>query len=60
MSPAATFRRTCSVGPNDSRRPSHAPLAYDGNLVVYINLRLYNHLNGLGVYKWPPKAPNVR
>jgi hypothetical protein len=21
--------------PSDSRRPSHAPLAYDGNMVVY-------------------------
>jgi hypothetical protein len=28
MSLADTFRRTCSVGLTDSRRPSHALLAY--------------------------------
>jgi len=38
MSLADTFRRTCSVGPTGSRRPSHAPFAYDGNLVVYAKL----------------------
>jgi len=27
---------------------------------VHINLRLYNDLKGLGVYKWPPKVPNAR
>jgi len=38
MSLADTFTRTCSVGPSDSRHPSHAPFAYDGNLVVYAKL----------------------
>jgi len=41
MSLADTFRRTCSVCLTDSRRPSHAPLAYDGNLVVYAKLLIY-------------------
>src|SRR5262249_36946291 len=40
MSLADTLRRTCSVGPTDSRRLSHAPLAYDGNLVVYAKLSI--------------------
>jgi hypothetical protein len=39
MSLADTFRRPCSVGPTDSRHPSHAPLACDGNLVVYVKLQ---------------------
>ena len=34
-------RRTCSVGPTDSRRPSHALLAYDGNMVAYAKLRIF-------------------
>ena len=34
MSLVDTFRRTCSVGPTDSRHLSHAPLAYEGNMVV--------------------------
>ena len=34
MSLADTFRRTCSVGPTDSRHPSHALVAYDGNMVA--------------------------
>jgi len=38
MSLAATFRRTCSVCLTDSRRPSHALLAYDGNMVAYAKL----------------------
>jgi hypothetical protein len=38
MSLADTFRRTCLVGPTDSRRPSHAPLAYGGKMVVYAKL----------------------
>jgi hypothetical protein len=45
MSLADTFRRTCSVGPTDSRRPSHRPshalLAYDGNMVAYAKLRIF-------------------
>jgi hypothetical protein len=41
MSLADTFRRTCSVGPTDPRCPSHAPLAYDGNLVVYAKLLIF-------------------
>jgi hypothetical protein len=41
MSLADTFRRTCSVGPTDSRRPSHALPTYDGNMVVYAKLQIY-------------------
>jgi len=41
MSLADTFRRTCSVGPTDSRHQSHALLAYDGNTVAYAELRLF-------------------
>jgi hypothetical protein len=41
MSLADTFRRTCSVGPTDSRRPSHALLAYDGNMIAYAKLRSF-------------------
>jgi len=38
MSLADTFRRTWLVCPTDSRRPSHAPFAYGGNLVVYAKI----------------------
>jgi hypothetical protein len=41
MSLADTFRRICSVGPTDSRRPSHALPAYDGNMVAYAKLRSF-------------------
>jgi len=41
MSLADTFRRTCSVGPSDSRRPSHAPFACDGKMVVYAKLLIF-------------------
>jgi len=40
-------RRTCSVGPTDSRRPSHAPLAYDGNMVAYATEGCVSDLKGL-------------
>jgi hypothetical protein len=32
---------TCLVGPTDSRYPSHALLAYDGNMVAYAKLRSF-------------------
>jgi len=41
MSLADRFRRTCSVAPTVSRRPSHALLAYDGNMVAYAKLRSF-------------------
>ena len=41
MSLADTFRRTCSVGPTDSRRPSHALLAYEGNMVADAKLLIF-------------------
>ena len=51
MSLAALWPAPVRLAPTDSRRPSHALLAYDGNMVA---LRLYNDLKGLWVQKWPP------
>src|SRR6516164_1553341 len=39
--PRRSLASTCSVGPTDSRRPSHALLAYDGNMVAYAKLRIF-------------------
>jgi hypothetical protein len=42
MSLADTFRRTCSVGPTDSRRASHALVAYDGTNVKRVMIFMLN------------------
>src|SRR5215831_16363025 len=49
--PRRSLASTCSVGPTDSRHPSHAPLAYDGNL-------LCNDIKGLGGVQMAAQGTN--
>jgi len=41
MSLAALWPAPVQLAPTDSRRPSHALLAYDGNMVAYAKLYIF-------------------